>query len=74
MIYDFVNHLQKKTTVTLLGVKWYALILLRQIKIVVEAILKKKGKERKITVFLALHYKYAPPELKRFWPLEVFEL
>ena len=44
MIYDFENHLQK-TTVTLLGVKWYALLLLRQIKIVVEANLEKKEKK-----------------------------
>ena len=46
MIYDFENHLQK-TTVTLLGVKWYALLLLRQIKIVVEVNLEKKREKKK---------------------------
>ena len=58
----------KKTTVTLLGVKWYALLLLRQIKIVVEVNLEKK-REEKITVSLALQYKFVPQNCKVFGPL-----
>ena len=59
----------KKTTVTLLGVKWYALLLLRQIKIVVEVNLEKKREKKKITISLALQYKYVPQNCKNFGPL-----